>query len=55
MSVETFEQLTLKPSEPKRPLFVPSLCAGCAQRNPATDPPCPLYGADVVGGEGIPF
>jgi hypothetical protein len=53
---EAFEQLTLEPQEvEKRPLPLPFLCAGCAERDPATDPPCPLCGADVVDGEGIPF
>jgi hypothetical protein len=51
-----YEQLTLELSEPqKRPLPLPFLCAGCVERDPASDPPCPLCGADVQGGEGIPF
>ena len=55
--IEAFEQLTLEPQEAeKRPLPLPFLtCAGCAERDPATDPPCPVCGADVVEGVGIPF
>jgi hypothetical protein len=50
-----YEQLTLEPQE-KRPLPLPFLtCPGCAERDPATDPPCPVCGADVVDGVGIPF
>jgi hypothetical protein len=55
VTVVEYEQLTLEPPEPWKPPPLPFLCAGCAQRNPATDPPCPLCGADVVDGEGIPF
>jgi hypothetical protein len=50
------EQLTLEPESPKRPLPLPFLlCVGCANREPSTDPPCSLCGADAVAGEGIPF
>jgi hypothetical protein len=52
----TYEQLTLEPQEiSKRPAPLPFLCSGCAQRDPATDPPCPVCGVDVVDGVGIPF
>jgi hypothetical protein len=51
-----YEQLTLEPQKPeKKPPPLPFLCAGCVERDPATDPPCALCGADVVAGEGIPF
>lgn len=55
--IEVFEQLTLEPRKPeKRPLPLPFLlCVGCANRDPASDPPCPVCGADVVDGVGIPF
>jgi hypothetical protein len=54
--IEAFEQLTLEPQEAKkRPLPLPFLCAGCAERDPATDPPCPVCGVDMIDGEGIPF
>ena len=50
------EQLTLEAEPPKRPLPLPFLlCAGCANRDPATDPPCPVCGVDMVDGVGIPF
>jgi hypothetical protein len=52
--IELFEQLTLEPQE-KRLLPLPFLCAGCADRDPATDPTCPVCGVDVVDGVGIPF
>jgi hypothetical protein len=52
--IEVLEQLTLEPQD-KRPLPLSFLCPGCAERDPATDPPCPDCGVDVVGGEGIPF
>jgi hypothetical protein len=52
--IEVFEQLTLEPQE-KRPLPLPFLCPGCADRDPAMDPTCPVCGVDVVDGEGIPF
>jgi hypothetical protein len=55
MTVAEYEQLTLKPPEPQKPPPLPFLCAGCVDRNPAADPPCPLCGADVVDGVGIPF
>jgi hypothetical protein len=51
-----YEQLILEPQETeKRPLPLPFLCAGCVERDPATDPPCPVCGVDVVDGVGIPF
>ena len=50
-----YEQLTLEAAEPRKPLPLPFLCAGCAERDPATDPPCAVCGVDVVDGEGIPF
>jgi hypothetical protein len=55
--IEVFEQLTLEPQEAeKRPLPLPFLlCAGCAERDPASDAPCAVCGADVVDGVGIPF
>jgi hypothetical protein len=50
------EQLTLESEPPKRPLPLPFLlCVGCANRDPASDPPCAVCGADVVDGVGIPF
>jgi hypothetical protein len=54
--IEAFEQLILERQE-KRPLpklpFI--ICEGCLERDPATDPPCPVCGVDVVDGVGIPF
>jgi len=50
-----YEQLKLEPAELRKPLPLPFLCAGCAERDPATDPPCAVCSADVVDGIGIPF
>jgi hypothetical protein len=56
MVVVEYEQLTLEAAEPRKPLPLPFLtCPGCAERDPATDPPCAVCGVDVVDGVGIPF
>jgi hypothetical protein len=55
MVVAEYEQLTLEPTEPRKPPPLPFLCADCVERDPATDPPCPLCGADVVDGVGISY
>jgi hypothetical protein len=56
MVVVEYEQLTLEPAEPRKPLPLPFLtCPGCAERDPATDPPCPVCGVDVVDGVRIPL
>ena len=47
------EQLSLGRIELPPPL--PGMCLGCFERDPMSDPPCPICGADVVDGEGIPF
>jgi len=42
MVVVEYAQLTLEPAEPRKPLPRPSsLAPGCAERDPATDPPLP--------------
>ena len=42
MVAAEYEQLTLEPAEPRKPLPLPFLtCAGCVERDPATDPPLP--------------
>jgi hypothetical protein len=56
MNAVIYEQLSLEPQKPeKKPPPLPFLCAGCVERDPATDPPCPVCGVDVVDGVGIPF
>ena len=54
-----YEQLTLEPQtlvqKETRVVPLPFLCRGCVERDPATNPPCPVCGVDVVEGVGIPF